>query len=150
MEGLPARDGQEFAVHVNGGEWIVSWHSAYVAPDGTPHGAAGICLTADDGLGLISNDGRRWGLPGGRPEEQESWEQTLRREILEEACARVVRARLLGFSRGVCVEGPEEGLVLVRTRMLFQIPDSFCCPRNGPCENCRTFAGNAARPGPTL
>ena len=27
----------------------------------------------------------------------------------------VVRARLLGFSRGVCVAGPENGLVLVRS-----------------------------------
>ena len=51
----------------------------------------------------------------GRPEGTENWEQTLRREMLEEACAEVVQARLLGFSRGECVEGPEKGLVLVRS-----------------------------------
>lgn len=33
----------------------------------------------------------------------------------EEACATVVRARLLGYSRGRCVAGPEKGLVLVRS-----------------------------------
>src|SRR5256885_1951723 len=44
-----------------------------------------------------------------------SWEQTLRREMDEEACATVVGARLLGFTRGECVAGPERGLVLVRS-----------------------------------
>ena len=35
--------------------------------------------------------------------------------MLEEACAWVVEASLLGFSKGVCRKGPEEGLVLVRS-----------------------------------
>lgn len=109
----PARDGEEFAVRANGDDWIVPWHPAPEAPEGTPHGASGICLTADGGLVLISNDGERWGLPGGRPEEHESWEQTLHREVMEEACAIVVQARLLGFTQGRCIAGPEAGLVLV-------------------------------------
>lgn len=76
-------------VRANGGEWIVDWHPASsMAPEGTPHGAAGICLTRDSGLVLISNDDARWGLPGGRPEEEESWEQTLLRETWQ---ARPVR-----------------------------------------------------------
>src|SRR5260221_8643205 len=112
---VPARDGEEFMVRVNGGDWIVAWHPASKAPEGTPHGATAICLTADGGLVLIGNDGKRWGLPGGRPEKEESWVQTLHRELLEEACAKVVRARLLGFTRGRCVAGPEEGLGLVRS-----------------------------------
>jgi hypothetical protein len=33
----------------------------------------------------------------------------------EEACATVIRARLLGFTRGQCVTGPERGLILVRS-----------------------------------
>jgi hypothetical protein len=41
--------------------------------------------------------------------------QTLEREILEEACARVTGARLLGFVRGRCADGGEKGLVLVRS-----------------------------------
>jgi ADP-ribose pyrophosphatase YjhB (NUDIX family) len=73
-------------------------------------------VTADDRVVLISNDGERWGWPGGRPEGDESWEQILLREILEETCAIVHDdARLLGFCRGVCLTGPEKGLVLVRS-----------------------------------
>ena len=34
--------------------------------------------------------------------------------MLEEACAVVRTARLLGFTRGRCIRGHEEGLVLVR------------------------------------
>jgi hypothetical protein len=34
----------------------------------------------------------------------------------EEACATITHARLLGFGRGACVSGPEEGLVLVRSQ----------------------------------
>jgi len=36
-------------------------------------------------------------------------------EVLEEACATVVGARLLGFCRSACVAGPQEGQVLVRS-----------------------------------
>lgn len=56
-----------------------------------------------------------WGLPGGRPEGDEDWRATLVREVYEEAGAVVEEARLLGFARGVCVRGHEEGLVLVRS-----------------------------------
>jgi hypothetical protein len=45
----------------------------------------------------------------------ENWEETLRREMDEEACATVVAARLLGFTRGQCLIGPEGGRVLVRS-----------------------------------
>lgn len=54
-------------------------------------------------------------MPAGRTEGDETWEQTLRREMLEEACATVIDTRLLGFCRGSCVAGPEAGLVLVRS-----------------------------------
>jgi len=42
-------------------------------------------------------------------------EETLRREMREEACATVVKARLLGFCRSACVVGPQAGQVLVRS-----------------------------------
>jgi 8-oxo-dGTP pyrophosphatase MutT (NUDIX family) len=66
-------------------------------------------------VALVTEDGDCWELPAGRPEDQETLEDTLRREIWEEACAEVEGARLLGFAQGKCVEGHELGLVLVRS-----------------------------------
>ena len=110
-----ASDGQEFVVRSNGGDWLIAWHSPSAVPAGTPHGANAFCVTADDRVVLISNDGERWGWPGGRPEGDESWGQTLRREILEETCSIVNDARLLGFCRSSCLSGPEKDRVLVRS-----------------------------------
>src|SRR5881628_3696426 len=107
-----ARDGKEISVQSSGGDWLIAWHPPATPPDGTPHGANAFCVTAENGVVLISNDGERWGWPGGRPEGHESWEQTLRREILEETCAIVHAARLLGFCRAACRTGPEQGRVL--------------------------------------
>jgi 8-oxo-dGTP pyrophosphatase MutT (NUDIX family) len=64
---------------------------------------------------LISHDGTSWGFPAGRPEADEDIEETLRRELLEEAGVRVVGAQLLGFARNECIAGQEAGLVLVRS-----------------------------------
>ena len=70
---------------------------------------------------LITHDGKSWDFPGGRPEGGESWEETLRREMREEACVEVKEAKLLGFSRGVCTRGHEKGLVLVRSFWLASV-----------------------------
>ncbi len=113
--GRVAPDGEEVRAPSNGDDWRLAWHPPPAAPPGEPHGANAFCVTADDDVVLISSDGARWGWPGGRPEPGESWQQTLEREILEEACARVTGARLLGFVRGRCADGREKGLVLVRS-----------------------------------
>ena len=112
---LVARDGEEFRFRDRDQDWIGMWHPPVLpAPRGTRHGSAAICLTSHDDVVLVSSDGETWGLPGGRPEGDENWRATLEREVLEEACARVDEATLLGFSTGAVVRGPEEGLVLVR------------------------------------
>jgi 8-oxo-dGTP pyrophosphatase MutT (NUDIX family) len=113
---IPAADNEPQKIYANGGDWIVVWHPpSETGLQGTPHGASGICLTSDDELVLVSDDESKWWLPGGRTEEGESWEQTLRREMLEEANAEVIEARLLGFIRAECLSGHEKGLVLVRS-----------------------------------
>ncbi len=116
-----ARDYVEIPIEVQGQEWLMAWYPPADAPDGTPHGSAGICLTEDDHVILISNDRNSWDLPAGRPEGNETWVQTLRREMQEEACATVTDAQLLGFSRGRCVRGNEEGLILVRAIWLAHV-----------------------------
>lgn len=109
-----AADGADFTAFINGQEWHVAWYPPPDPPPGTPHGAEAVCR-AGDRIVVVSPDGQRWGLPAGRPEGREQWADTMRREVREEACAEVRECRLLGFSRGVCVRGPQEGLVLVRS-----------------------------------
>jgi hypothetical protein len=107
---------QFLVLDARGQEVLISWHPPELpGPIGTPHGSAGLCFTPDGKLILISLDGERWNLPAGRPEGDEDWRETLDREMLEEACARVEGAVLLGFARGECVKGPELGLVLIRS-----------------------------------
>jgi len=110
-----AGDGEEIAVRSNGADWLIAWHAPITVPPGQAHGANAFCVTDDDGVVLISNDVERWGWPGGRPEGDESWEETLRREVFEEVCAIVGDARLPGFCSGACLTGAEAGLVLVRS-----------------------------------
>ncbi|GAA4894162.1 NUDIX domain-containing protein [Streptomyces coeruleoprunus] len=109
-----AADGIGLPASINGQAWRVAWCPPPAPPPGAPHGAEAVCV-ADGRVVVVSRDGRRWGLPAGRPEPGEGWADTLRREVREEACAEVTDRRLLGFSHGVCVRGPQEGLVLVRS-----------------------------------
>jgi 8-oxo-dGTP pyrophosphatase MutT (NUDIX family) len=112
---MAARDGEAIPLHSKGQDWLMSWHPPGSPPPGTPYGATGICVTGSGEIVLISQDGVGWDLPGGRPEGDEIWEETLRREMLEEACATVVQARLLGFGRGECIRGRQAGRTIVRS-----------------------------------
>jgi ADP-ribose pyrophosphatase YjhB (NUDIX family) len=107
-------NGREVIASIGGRDWRIAWSPPPDPPPGTPHGAEAVCI-AGGGIVLVSREGRLWGLPAGRPEGDEDWGDTLRREVREEACAEVTSCTLLGFSRGVCVRGPQEGLVLVRS-----------------------------------
>lgn len=123
----PLHDHEEIPVHAGGQRWLVAWRPPDAPPEGRRHGSAGLCVaqagaaTGDTNVVLVTSDGVRWELPAGRPEGEEDWEATLRREVEEEACAVVRTARLLGFSRGRCVEGHEAGLVLVRALWLAEV-----------------------------
>lgn len=103
-------------------EWLATWHEATEVPAGQAHGSAGACITPRGDIVLVSADGGlQWQFPGGHPEGQEDWRATLEREVLEEACARVDEALLLGFTRLQCLEGADEGIVLVRSLWQAQV-----------------------------
>lgn len=112
---------EEFQVETGGQDVLVTWFPSHDIPEGQRHGSAGICVTDGGEVVLITPDGKRWGFPGGRPEGNESWEDTLRREVREEACVEVVEAKLLGFSLGKIIRGHEKGLVLVRSFWLAHV-----------------------------
>jgi len=111
----------EIEITSRGTRWMQAWYPPGEAPCGRRNGSGGICVTDSGGMVVISNDQVEWDIPGGRPEGDEDWEATLRREVLEEACAVVQGATLLGFARGRHVEGPEAGSMLVRSIWLAQV-----------------------------
>ncbi len=119
MTGLDhvAREGEEIRFRDGRGQdWVESWHSPeLLAPAGKPHGSAGICFTPEKNIVLVTRPGISWEFPAGRPDGDEDWRATLGREVLEEACAVVEDATLLGFVRIGCIRGPEEGLARVRS-----------------------------------
>ena len=115
------QDAEEIEICSRGHRWLTSWHSPTEPPVGKKNGAAGLCLNKDGQLVVISTDESAWDFPAGRPEGDEEWEQTLRREMLEEACAVVTEARLLGFARGRRLEGDTIGPPLVRSIWFAQV-----------------------------
>jgi len=58
---------------------------------------SGVCFAPDDRIVMISSDGNTWNIPGGHPENGESLEDALNREVLEEACCEVTELSLLGW-----------------------------------------------------
>jgi hypothetical protein len=61
--------------------------------------ALGICFTPGQQIVLVTWKGTQWSLPGGTIEPGETLEETLAREVLEEACARVLACRYIGCQR---------------------------------------------------
>ncbi len=116
VSGRAARDGEEIPWRDDRGQDIVSsWHPPRLpALEGRPHGSAAVCFTPEGNVVLVSWPGVSWEFPGGRPQGDEVWRATLDREVLEEACASVEEATLLGFMTMECVRGPSQGVALVR------------------------------------
>jgi len=58
--------------------------------------ASGLCFTGNSRIILVRGAGREWSLPGGHPEQNETPDQALVREVAEEACAKVTELSYLG------------------------------------------------------
>ena len=121
MSQTPVEEYEESRVETGGQVVLSSWFPSHDVPEGKRHGSAGICVTDTGETVLITQDGKTWAFPGGRPEGCESWEETMRREVKEEACVEVTDAKLLGFHKGKCIRGHEKGLVLVRSLWLADV-----------------------------
>ena len=105
-----------------GRELTLTWQESDNLPFGKKISQiSGYCLTADNKVLIIKNE-QGWGLPGGHPEEGETVEQTLRREIAEEADAVISEYKLFGY---VEVNDPEnnsiEGRDYVQLRFICQL-----------------------------
>ena len=57
---LSARDLEPFPHHANGQDWLVSWHPPTDEPEGTMHGASGVCVTATGDLVLVRWESGSW------------------------------------------------------------------------------------------
>ena len=49
---------EEFQVEVGGQDVVVTWFPSHDVPEGKRHGAAGICVTDNDKIVLITPDGK--------------------------------------------------------------------------------------------
>lgn len=96
------------------GTWRVSLHAPDEKPEGAPHGSEAICMVDDENTVLVRNTTGRLNTPGGHPENGESSEETMIREVREEACAAVTSWQLIAYARSECLEGERKGHVMVR------------------------------------
>jgi 8-oxo-dGTP pyrophosphatase MutT (NUDIX family) len=92
---------------------LVSWlDPAYGPRDDLIQRAEAAAFTEDSRLVAVAEGDDRftwWSFPGGRREPGESLEDTLRRELLEEACAQVKLSECVGFQRFTHLNGERAG-----------------------------------------
>jgi len=76
---------------------VVRWMPpAFVPPRELTTQAYGVCFTEHRKIVLVTSGAGRWNLPGGHPEQGETLEAALEREVWQEARARVVRSQYIG------------------------------------------------------
>ena len=94
---------------------LVSWlDPADGPPDDLIQRAEAVAFTANGKLIAVAEGDTRftwWSLPGGHREPWERVEETLRRELLEEACVHMQRSEPLGFVRLHHLTGERAGRV---------------------------------------
>ncbi|UZE93700.1 MAG: NUDIX domain-containing protein [Candidatus Pacearchaeota archaeon] len=59
----------------------------------------GVCFSKEGKICIIKNPRKHWGLPGGKPEKGENFDQTLKREVKEEADIEIKDITPLGYQK---------------------------------------------------
>jgi 8-oxo-dGTP pyrophosphatase MutT (NUDIX family) len=103
------------------GTWKVSLQPPDERPEGANQGSEAICMLDDIETVLVRSTSGRLNTPGGRAEEGESSDETMIREVREEACAEVTSWQLLGYARSECLEGERPGHVMVRDMYIARV-----------------------------
>ena len=111
----PFRTSETF--HEGGRPWSATWFDPPFRPEPPDcNQAYGICFTAEGRIVLVRDRPDYWNLPGGGVEAGETLEGTLRREVLEEACADVVACAYIGCQRVDDLEHPDGPLRYYQAR----------------------------------
>lgn len=81
---------------------------------------SGLCFTKEGKLLIISSKPGKWGIPGGKLEKGENFEETFKREVKEEACVKIKKIMPLAFIRVHFQDNPnkEEGDIFYQGRYL--------------------------------
>ncbi len=81
---------------------------------------SGLCFDEKGNLLVISGKPGKWGLPGGKPEKNEAPEETLKREVKEEANVNLKKILPLAFVRVTFTNNPNkfEGDIFYQGRYL--------------------------------
>ncbi|SRR5260221_2948764 len=89
----------------------------------------GVCFNGEDEILIARKVGdEKWIIPGGTPEDDETIEETLKREMVEEADIKIKNIKLVGAQKAYPVDKPEEHYYQVRCicevdELLPQTPD---------------------------
>jgi ADP-ribose pyrophosphatase YjhB (NUDIX family) len=86
-------------------EWL---RKPFIPPRELTIQSSGVCFTKDHKIVLVRH-GNGWLLPGGYPENNETIEDALIREIDEEACAKVIDFEYLGSIESIELSPVKEG-----------------------------------------
>lgn len=94
-------------ISFDGKDYQLTWHETNTLPNGVIKQVSGYVFN-DDGELLIVKSGKHWTIPGGKPEGEETPNETLTREIIEEAAVDIKDTSLFGYVEVMPEEDPDD------------------------------------------